>query len=308
MALERATGVPLQDLRRRTTLSIRFEELEDNAADDLEALLTDNKKLTSLHLLSCGIGPATCVALAGVLPASSLTSLLLPSNKLRDAGVDALVATGMGALRVLWLDDCSFGDPGALALAAVLSSHETIQELSLGQNKISLVGLEALGAGLAANKSLLRLNLSDNLVDDRGCVALATGVAANGTLAHLSLAANQISNVGVVALAPAVKSLEWLELSMNQVGDEGAAALARSMGGSSLGRIDLYDNDIGAEGAAALAEAIPAASALEELSITCDTAPGWRGVLRAAHPVDAHRARASPLAGTIAFYCRPKRL
>jgi Ran GTPase-activating protein (RanGAP) involved in mRNA processing and transport len=89
--------------------------------------------------------------------------------------------------------------------------------------------------GLATNKSicLTDIRLAANTLDDKDVTHLAGGIAGLGYgLKRLNLADNQITKKGIVALASGLEknphtsgSLEYLNLSKNQIGHDGSSAL-----------------------------------------------------------------------------------
>ena len=81
---------------------------------------------------------------------------------------------------------------------------------------------------------------------------------ANGSRG-LNLVSNQIGDEGAKALADALKqmpSLTSLDLAGNDIEKEGAEALAGCLSGTKITHLDLLKNNIGNEGATALAECL----------------------------------------------------
>ncbi|CAK0835981.1 unnamed protein product [Prorocentrum cordatum] len=96
-------------------------------------------------------------------------------------------------------------------------------------------------------------------------------------LQSLDLSGNNVGDEGAAALAAALRapgalpSLQKLDLRSNNVGDEGAAALAAALRAPGalprLQELDLSHNRVGDEGAAALAAALRAPGALPRLQV-----------------------------------------
>lgn len=127
-----------------------------------------------------------------------------------------------------------------------------------------LIGLRVSGdeidlSDLAASeqlRSLRRLNLSLSEIGDEGLEKLLGG----GNLQVESLTLNEcaITDAGAVALAgsEAMRHLEKLFISRNEIGDEGAAALARSPHIGEMAVISLGGNEgVGTDGGLAFANA-----------------------------------------------------
>jgi hypothetical protein len=199
--------------------------------------------------------------------------------------ISALVAEG--SVATLSLENCGVGELGAAALGEALASPGCVlRSLNIGRNFVGAAGAAAIAAGLA-----------------RGAKArAAAGLAA--TLTDLRIGNNAIGCEGMVALAStaarsdAFVALERLEVPMNGIGPDGAAALARSIlatpsvpdvgeeddeepftasdvcGAPVLRELFMDGNPLGAVGAAAIANACAAGSAddprpsLEVLSLS----------------------------------------
>ena len=106
---------------------------------------------------------------------------------------------------------------------------------------------------------------------DRACRRLRNN---DPILQRLDLSNNQISDEGATALAQAMKgntTLQRLYLDNNQISDEGATALAQAIkGNTTLHRLDLDNNQISDEGATALAQAMKGNTTLPRLSLRCN--------------------------------------
>lgn len=193
---------------------------------------------------------------------------------------------GLRSLHTLSLDATGLGPAGAAHLArACFSSGLRTLELSL--ERFGVAGLEAL-AQAPELVSLKHLHLEDCIVEEpeRALLTLAQARFA-GRLEQLSLGNNQLTaslitpllesplaaglsrlslgsfdeerrnqlgDDGAIAIAesPTLGLLEGLDLTANGITDEGALALAESPHLRSLLSLDLSENDIGEEGRAAL--------------------------------------------------------
>ena len=106
-------------------------------------------------------------------------------------------------------------------------------------------------------KSLKVLNLSCSNIGDDGAKMIAEGLGFNHTLTHLFLYCCGIGASGVTALMKITCALKSLDLSLNDISDEGARAVAkRYKNSTSLQRLKLSSCHIGPDGVRALANAI----------------------------------------------------
>ena len=227
-----------------------------------------------------GINPEIAQSLAEYMKVSSaLTNLNLSDNKIGPTGAAALA----GALKVssaltsLDLTLNAVGPSGAKALAGALGSS-ALKKLDLSYNSVKDEGASALGQGLKDNKTLQELKLHSCHIEAAGAQGLAEGLFSSA-LINIDLSLNQIGPTGAAALAEALKvssALTSLDLSSNDVGPSGATSIAGSLGSSALKSLDLSSNKLcGLDllycgtytdvGIKALAEALKVSSALKKL-------------------------------------------
>lgn len=139
------------------------------------------------------------------------------------------------------------GTADAMVLAQS-PSLRSLPSLKLIRCHIRSEGLDAL-ASSENLRSLAALDLYGNDIGDEGAQLLARSTRLPA-LTELRLGSNHIHAAGAQALALS-ESLRCLDLSQNDLRDEGAHWLARSAG--ALEQLDLRDNNIYAAGARALA-------------------------------------------------------
>ncbi|KAG6483883.1 hypothetical protein ZIOFF_060669 [Zingiber officinale] len=131
----------------------------------------------------------------------------------------------------------NFGDDGLFFLAESLGYNKLLkaaEEVDFSGNGIIAVGLKALDGVLQTNTMLKTLNLSGNNIGDEGAKCLSDILKVNGCIQKLQLNSsgkitlldignNEIGPKGAFSIAEFVKktkSLLWLNLYMNDIGDE----------------------------------------------------------------------------------------
>ena len=124
------------------------------------------------------------------------------------------------------------------------------------------------------------LSLACNALGEIGTVTLADAVSPASPLQQLDLASNSVGEVGTAALACALErgalpALTKLCLRNNDIGDEGASGLARVAHGQ-LEWLNLSGNQIAEDGTAAIA-----AAPLSESGSSAKRSPPAAGVLAA---------------------------
>ncbi|KAL9965588.1 hypothetical protein ACROYT_G029409 [Oculina patagonica] len=147
---------------------------------------------------------------------------------------------------------------------------ECINECKKNQNSFHLKLARAFGSFLTLQTLTAGVSLSEADV-----VVLAEALKVNATVTSLDLSFNNVSDQGAASLAEALKgniTLTRLDLSDNNIYDDGAADLAEALkANTNLTRLDLTDNRIGDHGATCLAEALKLNTALTGLDLSNKT-------------------------------------
>ncbi|MGC0371452.1 MAG: hypothetical protein DGJ47_000141 [Rickettsiaceae bacterium] len=117
----------------------------------------------------------------------------------------------------------------------------------------------------------VKIDLQNHKIGNEEVKQLAQALDYKSNLQELSLSANQIGDEGAIALAENLKKhnlqLKALNLSGNQIGDEGVAALTKNLQHQRLKILGLSNNQIGDEGAVALANYLKEHPALRILNL-----------------------------------------
>lgn len=170
-------------------------------------------------------------------------------------------------------------------LSESLTLNDTLKTLNLGNSTFgenaNVFGLFC--EGLAANEGLIKLDLENKGLlsnkDNKYEVIhlLAECLAKNNTLQELNLARNELDDGAIEILAPAMTRLLKINLSMNNIGEQGADALAKQLisnASSKVQELDISDNGLLA-GASVLASALEHNKSLRVLKmvdvVTSDT-------------------------------------
>ncbi|GAB2964333.1 hypothetical protein GCM10027280_61500 [Micromonospora polyrhachis] len=254
-----------------------------------------------------GLGDEGAQAVAeALIPGHRLETLYLGCNRINPAGVEALAGrlAGDQIVRALWLKRNPIGDEGVLRLCAALAGNRSLRTLDLVNVGVTARGLTRLAETLAERETPLeRLFLGGNGLGPEAVPTL-TGLIHQAGIRELYLAANHLGDGGVAALVESATGLPmtfglggngitpvgvatlagrlsgWLALDLarppseralgasgNVVGDEGAAALAAALPGSSLRRLDLRHSGITGRGAKLLLAALDGHPTLEYLGL-----------------------------------------
>ncbi len=223
------------------------------------AALGRSPYLRRLRMLNLGYNQLGTVGARALAKAGenlpSLESLDLRNNQIGSEGVEAIVVSpGLRQVVHLWLDQNAFELDGVKALI------DCPQTARLDTLSLRRCGLDALGAwGLMISPSVCPkhlLDLAENWITPPD-FKLPETIESPGGLGTLVLAGNRIQASEAVWLATwqPLARFRGLDLSDNEIDDEGTRALATSAAVSDIERISLQRNHIGDNGAVALAVA-----------------------------------------------------
>jgi hypothetical protein len=125
---------------------------------------------------------------------SSLTSLVLSSNALRDDGVKWICSwlrSSSPSLTLFDLGVCRIESKGARRIAAFLLQNTTLETLYLPLNDLGDVGVRCIGKALERNSTLSSLSLMSTSMTDDGVASLAVSLAKNTSLTWLDISDNK---------------------------------------------------------------------------------------------------------------------
>ena len=173
----------------------------------------------------------------------------------------------------------------AAILAEALARNKSLNVLDLGHNQISDEGATVLGVGLGKNHSLKKLSLNAmKSITSTGWAALFKGLSnPSFSLNELNIGQNNIGDEGALALAATIdkfKSIKSLDLSMISISANVWVTLLKSLFNpdSVLEKLCLYGNNIDDEVVAFSGGALVNNSTLKSLSLISNrsiTGRGW---------------------------------
>lgn len=234
-------------------------------ASNVMPKLVESPLLASVRELDlCGneLGNGGLALLARSPYLNNLDSLDVGFNGLDDAGVDVLArASTLVSLTSLALNDNDQITSAGVVALAESPFFAALTTLDLSGNDIDHVGVRALTTG----KMLPRLHtprLKGNPLSDEGVMLLAESALLVRMLTrstHLELRANDIGPDGASALAkcPALARCTSLDLTGNFLGDHGFAALIASPNITNVHTLKLGGNQITDAGISAAVKHLP---------------------------------------------------
>ncbi|KFO93992.1 Ribonuclease inhibitor, partial [Buceros rhinoceros silvestris] len=262
-----ALNAALQSKPALKQLSLSNNALGDAAVKLLcRGLLDANCNLELLQLENCGITCDSCQEISAVLgSSSSLIELSVGDNKIGDAGVAVLCQGLMHPdckIQKLWLWDCDLTSASCKDLAKLISTKESLVEISLIDNNLRDAGMEmlcqalkdpscklqelwvrecglttacckAIGSALSTNKHLKVLHVGENKLGDAGVELIAEGVLhPSCSIQSLWLCNCDLSAAccpTLVKLMTSKPCLTELDVGYNPLGDGGVRMLCETL-------------------------------------------------------------------------------
>ena len=264
-----------------------------------------------LNLFGNKLDRRGCELLAeGVQRMPSLETLYLSWNPDIGSGgaVQLMSSLDWSKLRELDMADTGISDPDFECLARYIHSTTSLEELSIGDNEISVESIGSFCRALSANSSMKTLNMRSCHLTKSHCVCLGQllrqlihcqieklvldsceltsdgvgevvrGISDNHSLRQLVLRGNQIGSEGAVAMATMLKtniSLERLNLDWCDIGSRGGVELGTALErNKTLRELDLSGNALGDDGVRGLSAGLENNSSLKELWLKYDESLG----------------------------------
>ncbi|XP_055906639.1 ran GTPase-activating protein [Eupeodes corollae] len=203
-----------------TVLDCSDNALGPNGMVGLQALLSSRVcfSLRELHLNNCGLG---------IYGGRMLSASVLDCYKNScDAGTPL-------DLKVFVAGRNRLENEGAIAIAKIFSTINTLEEVAMPQNSIYHEGISALCEGLKNNPNMRVLNLNDNIMTPKGAFAIANAIQAMPHLREINLGDCLLKTKGAYHLANVLEDnqpdLEILNLEANEIGPDGGLALVAAL-------------------------------------------------------------------------------
>lgn len=269
-------------------VSLRVLNLSGNQLGDVGIIglaegFASNTSLRDLNVSSNAVGSQGATKLCEALQKQGqVLRLDLSSNRLGDDGVRAvwrLLKSGV-ALRDLDLSRNSITCCGAEKLAPALRKGVAkLETLDISHNNIGCRGASALFKSLEHGAVLKKLKMQCNRIGistnyggnsneaGGGFEGLVQHIDACAILTHLDLQGNSLGVEATSKLAERLfddsRTLQYIDLSVNEIGDDGASAFGRALCTQSrergsvarLHELSLRHNNICFAGASAMAQA-----------------------------------------------------
>eukprot|EP00357_Protocruzia_adherens_P032825 CAMPEP_0114988186 /NCGR_PEP_ID=MMETSP0216-20121206/9451_1 /TAXON_ID=223996 /ORGANISM="Protocruzia adherens, Strain Boccale" /LENGTH=611 /DNA_ID=CAMNT_0002350923 /DNA_START=39 /DNA_END=1870 /DNA_ORIENTATION=- len=224
--------------------SLRFKQV-------LEQLSLSGNKLTSRGI----------VIVSSVLQLNaSVSNIAFGDMDLGDEGFTAVaeILRSNPKVRELDLGATQINASGLSALVPAIKAHNGLRWISFSANKLGDSEASSVADAISANK-LHTVLVAESGITDRGACSLADALKSNSNIVEFDISGNQVGDEGGISLAEAWKAnpRRKFYLNNNKIGDRAIFALSGAIqDASELEFLDLSHNQVRDQGAKSLALAL----------------------------------------------------
>ncbi|XP_065901496.1 ribonuclease inhibitor-like [Dysidea avara] len=294
-----------QALANNTSLkrfSIENNDIDDEAADYITAVLTCNAELEQLWIGSnlfsprgiskllnsfekksnlqvldlshCDISLALTYDVAKVLIRNKkIKQIWLENNAMPQDGITFLLSLEKCLdIEVMCLRSCNITESAAITLSRVLPNMLRLQQLYLGQNNLHDACVMQVVSSLINATSLQTLDLSSTNITEVSVNSIVEVIASSSQLQQLFLGGNKLCSSGAIKIVTALKgshTIQVLGLSHNHITCEAAGEISTAVSNMPyLVTLMLDGNELDMDGVCTIIEGVQELNWLMILSLT----------------------------------------
>lgn len=231
-----------------SVVKLSYNELGDAGTSVIaKAFIQGTNRHKNLSVLDLGfneVGDSGCEALALMAIAGNphISSIYLSGNRIKEKGALAIAAAVLhgSGLSVLHLTANNIGSSGVKAIAGAIAKHDAFV--------VELIQQGRRGNEMMVPPALTELHISNTGMDSTGFIAVPGMMCSNAFMKVLALSNNNINDQDMMLLSQALAQnktvpLEKLELSFNEITDQGVECLMNALWGSEFLRVIKLDNN-----------------------------------------------------------------
>ena len=253
----------------------------------------------SVHLLSATLLPYSCASISYFMLAVQATHLNIPHcyiepkmltkyeesmKSLKTVHLDGTHLTAVDVQHIirnigehlthLLISSNRLNDEGIKLLMSSLLSLPHLIELDIMNINMVTNGAISLGKFLQQNTSLQSLNISLNDIGDDGMTAICNGLQLNNNKTKLvqliAVSCSIQSTVNISKMLEINKTLKRLNISFNQIGDDGFASIVDALSGNTtLTELEAaYHTEMGNSGSTSLLKLINTSKSLKIVTVS----------------------------------------
>jgi len=275
--LEKGLSVVLNAVKKASALkylNLKANRVSNLLADEIAALITDNKILDHLSLSNCGIQEKGFLKIADSLLSTTLIHLDVSSNVITNNIAVKLTRSKIflskSQLKYLDVSQCDWKENSlTVILNATINIHQ-LTCLNVHCCKMDDAEIQKLTSSIFSNDTLEQLILAKCGIHSAGLISVIDALKKLHTIKHLDLSCNPIAEVVFPMLVEAISQnqMEHLDLShcLQEVNSSDLLTAIANCG--TLQYLDLSYNDISDDEASCVASAITANEYLYHVNLT----------------------------------------
>ena len=223
----------LQKISSLTKLYINHNNITDEAADDIAAVISCNIHLQELNLGSNTLQTSGTIKIArSSQKISSLTKLYINHNNITHEAADDI--------------------------ATAISCNIDLQELNLCSNNLQTSGTIKIARSLQNISSLTKLYINHNNITYEAAYDIAAAISSNTKLQEFDVSGNNLQTTGAIKIVKALKDISTLRklyISNNNITDEVADDFAKAIScNTQMELLDISGNNLQAMGGMKIVE------------------------------------------------------
>ena len=264
----------LKGINTLRKLNISNNDITDEVADDIAAVICCNIMLQELNLGGNRLQTPGIVKIAKSLQKSSLlTKLHINDNNFtKEAAYDIAGAVSFNVdLQEINVSGNNFQTIGILNIAKALQTVCTLRKLNISNTNISARAGNEIATAVLHNTELEEIDLSENNLEATGCRTVMKGLLGIHMLKKLYLGGTNTTEEGASNIATVIlcnTNLQEIDLSRNNLQTTGCRTIMKALQRiRMLRKLYLGHNNVTDEGAMDIADAILCNINLQEIDI-----------------------------------------
>mmetsp|Transcript_2320 Transcript_2320/g.6943 ORF Transcript_2320/g.6943 Transcript_2320/m.6943 type:complete len:568 (-) Transcript_2320:116-1819(-) len=271
----------LEDAKDLEEINLSNNALGSSGIAACEPLLRNKPNLKRLYINNSGLNDDAAKMLRKFLGNNTKLEVLhINNNLLESSGSMQLCKMLTEDLQELVCSSVRLGRVGSMAIGQKMRSFNNVKYLDMSDNVVSDDGSEALANALVNQKNLRVLNLRDASLEDSGTISIMNALEKSAPdIEVIDLSANDISEEGAKAIAAAVKSkkkLRALLLEENLLSAKGSLLVAQALSAEDHPRLETVDftaNEIGGVPAVAICNMCMDLPSLTKIELNANKVP-----------------------------------
>ncbi len=294
----------LQNISILTSLYLSNNNITDEAADDITAVISCNTHLQVFSIASNHLHSVGAIKIAKGLQQniSTLTKLCIHGNNITQDAADVIADsishnTQMEELDVSWNNFQATGvmkiakslqhictlkrlniscnnitNEAANDIASVITCNTQLEEFDVSRNYLQTMGIMKIAKSLQHICTLKKLNISYSNITKEAANDIATVITCNTEMEELDVSRNDLQTMGIMTIGKSLQHicmLRRLNISCSNITDEAANDIATVITcNTQMEELDVSRNDLQTMGIMKIAKSLQHICTLKKLNIS----------------------------------------